>query len=274
MKTPQLVWGFFIGAMIELMLLLITFVALALAVLGYMTAWFVLARWSGRTDVIDIAWGLGFVYVALVAWLLQDRPSGVPLLSLCFVAVWGVRLAWHIGSRNIAKPTDDYRYLEFRKKWGVQYWPQAYVRIFLLQGLLILIIGSSAIASILPADSSVRSLVIAGYMIWGFGIVFETLADWQLRRFVAIKKPGEIMQAGLWRYSRHPNYFGEITAWWGAAIVAVAIGQWWGIIGAAVITLLITKISGIPPIEKHYADNPAFQKYKRQTSALIPLPPR
>jgi steroid 5-alpha reductase family enzyme len=178
----------------------------------------------------------------------------------------------HIGRRNFRKSEDDYRYLEFRRKWQPNYWATAYLRIFLLQGALLLVIGSSAVASIMAGHPAVMWLAVVGYAVWGSGIVTETVADWQLRRFVASKKPGQIMQSGLWRYSRHPNYFGEITSWWGAGIVAVSVQQWWGVVGALVITVLITKVSGIPPLEKHYADNPAFQKYAKHTSALIPLP--
>lgn len=256
------------------MLLLITLIALFLAAWGYMTAWYVIARLSGRTDVVDTAWGLGFVYVALVAWLLQGRPDGVPLYTLLFVAVWGLRLSGHIGRRNFAKSDDDYRYREFRAKWGSQYWQTAYLRIFLLQAVLLVIIDTTAVASILPGYVWWRPLTVIGYSVWACGIGFEALGDWQLSRFVRTKKPGQIMQSGLWRYSRHPNYFGEIMAWCGAALVAVSIQQWWGIVGAIVIIFLITKISGIPPLERHYADNSAFQKYKQHTSVLIPLPRR
>ncbi len=256
------------------MSLIVTFTGLFIAVVGYITTWFVIARLSNRTDVVDTAWGLGFVYLALVAWLMQGHPTGIPLISLLFVAAWGFRLALHIGSRNFRNAEDDYRYQEFRQKWQPNYWSMAYLRIFLLQALLVLVIGSSAVASILDGHPALKVVAVLGYVVWGVGIVVEAIADWQLRRFVATKKSGQIMQTGLWRYSRHPNYFGEITSWWGAAIVALSLQQWWGIVGALVITLLITKVSGIPPLEKHYADNPAFQKYKRRTSVLIPLPPK
>jgi steroid 5-alpha reductase family enzyme len=256
------------------MMLFMTFLSLFIAVVVFMTGWFVIARLTDRIDVVDTAWGLGFVYVALLAWLTQGTPSGVPLLTLLFVAVWGFRLAWHLASRNFARSTDDHRYLEYRNKWSDKFWPSAYVRIFLLQGFLLLIISSTAVASILSLRNPTVWLAIAGFVIWGGGIVYESVADWQLRQFVKTKKPGEIMQTKLWRYSRHPNYFGEVTAWWGAAIVAVSVGQWWGIIGAIVITTLITKISGVPLLEKRYAANPAFHKYAQRTSVLIPLPPQ
>jgi steroid 5-alpha reductase family enzyme len=254
------------------MTLFVIFLGLLVAVVGYMTAWFVVARMSGRTDVVDTAWGLGFVYIASVAWLLAGSPQGVQRYSFIFVSVWGVRLAAHIARRNFRRPDDDYRYQEFRWKWQPNYWTTAYVRIFLLQGVLLLTIASTAVATIMGNRPTTVWLATVGFIVWASGIIVETVADRQLSRFVATKKPGHIMQGGLWRYSRHPNYFGEITSWWGAAIVAISIQQWWGVIGAGIITLLITKVSGVPPLEKHYADNPAFQDYKKHTSVLIPLP--
>lgn len=256
----------------SLMSLVILCIALLVAVLGYMTAWFFVARLSNRTDVVDIAWGLGFVYVAWVAWLIQDMPPGVPLLTVLFVTAWGLRLAFHIGTRNIRKP-EDHRYVVFRKKWQPRFWETAYLRIFLLQGVLLLTIGSTALASIIATTTS-NLITNVGYVIWAAGITYETIADYQLRKFVNRKKPGEIMQLGLWRYSRHPNYFGEIASWWGAAIVGLSLQQWWAVLGALSITILITKVSGIPPLEHHYANNSQFQEYKKRTSVLIPLPRR
>jgi steroid 5-alpha reductase family enzyme len=255
------------------MSLLALFTGLIVATFGYMTAWFVVARLSNRADVVDTAWGLGFVYVAWVAWLIQGKPSGVPLWIVLFVTVWGVRLALHIGTRNIRKP-EDHRYVVFRDKWKPKFWQTAYVRIFLLQGVLLLTISSTAVAGIVAKKQGFVPVVILGFIVWVIGIICEAVADYQLRIFVKTKKPGEIMQTGLWRYSRHPNYFGEITAWWGAALVGLSLGQWWAVLGAGVITLLITKVSGVPLLEQHYAENKAFQEYKKHTSILIPLPRR
>ncbi len=255
--------------------LVILFAALAVAVLVYMSGWFALARLTNRTDVVDTAWGLGFVFVAVLTWLIEGQPGpgGVPLLATIFTTIWGVRLAAHITSRNVKK-TEDHRYVVYREKWQLRFWRTAYVRIFLLQGLLLLIIASTAVAGITAKHSSNRPVVVFGFILWAVAIVFEAVADYQLRNFVKTKKPGQIMQTGLWHYSRHPNYFGEVMVWWGAAIVALGVRQWWGIIGALIITLLITKVSGVPPLEKHYADNPAFQKYAKHTSVFVPLPPR
>jgi steroid 5-alpha reductase family enzyme len=249
------------------------FFALLFAALGYMTAWYFVARITDRVDVVDTAWALGFVYLAWLAWRLWESPGGVPLVIVIFVTIWGLRLALHIFTRTIHKP-EDHRYAAYRKKWKDMFWPNAYLRIFVLQGLLLLTVCSTAVAGILSYHQAVLPLAIVGFIIWGAGIIWEALADYQLRAFTHTKKPGEIMQNGLWRYSRHPNYFGELASWWGAAVVGLSLHQWWAVIGASVITLLITKVSGIPLLEKRYEDNPAFQKYKKHTSVLIPLPPR
>ncbi len=245
---------------------------LAVAVLSYMTAWFVLARVVQRTDAVDSAWGLGFVFVAWTAFIATGNHHFTTILAAVFVTVWGVRLCTHITKRNWHKE-EDYRYQAYRKKWGERFWVQAYFRIFLVQGLLLSLI-SLPVIGIMHVGGEINAVAIVGFAVWLFGMTFEAMGDYQLQQFLKTRKKGEIMQRGLWKYSRHPNYFGEITVWWGAAIVAAGYRQWWGVIGALVITILITKVSGIPPLEKHYADNPDYQKYASHTSILVPLPPR
>jgi steroid 5-alpha reductase family enzyme len=249
------------------------FFVLAVSTAVYVTLWFLAARIAKRVDLIDTAWGLGFVYIAWLAWRLDGSPTGVPQWIVFFVTIWGIRLAVHIFRRTIHK-SEDRRYVSYRRKWKDRFWSSTYLRIFLVQGLLMLLISSTAILGIASDDAVSTPLVILGFAIWAGGIICEAVADYQLGQFLKDRKPGEIMQDGLWRYSRHPNYFGELASWWGAAIVGISVGQWWSIIGAAVITVLITKISGIPLLEKHYAKNEAFQEYKKHTSILIPLPPK
>lgn len=135
------------------------------------------------------------------------------------------------------------------------------------------LISLPVIAVMYSTTEPLSTLAVVATSIWVFGIIFEAIADSQLRHFLQYNK-GKIMDRGVWRYSRHPNYFGEITAWWGATLLAVAFGQWWGVIGASVITILITKISGIPLLEKRYKDNSDYQIYSSRTSKLLPLPPK
>jgi len=244
----------------------------AITVLLYMTAWFVLARLLQRADAVDSAWGLGFVVVAWTAIFATGNHASSALLGAVFVTVWGARLFTHITRRNLHK-SEDYRYQAYREKWGKHFWPQAYVRIFLVQGLLLLLISLPVIA-IMHIGDTITVVAVVGFAVWATGILYESVGDYQLQRFLKTRKKGEIMQRGLWKYSRHPNYFGEVSAWWGAAVVAGAYNQWWGVCGALVITILITKVSGIPPLEKHYKGNPAYQEYAKHTSVLVPLPRR
>lgn len=242
----------------------------AITVLVYMTAWFVLARALKRADAVDSAWGLGFVTVAWTALAATGSYQASAIVTAVLVTIWGLRLFWHLTKRNIHRP-EDYRYQTYRTKWGRHFWLQAYARIFLVQGLLLSLISLPVIA-VMHAGGAITGIAIIGFAVWAIGILCESVGDYQLQQFMKMRKKGEIMQRGLWKYSRHPNYFGEVTAWWGAALVACAYRQWWGVLGAVVITVLITKVSGIPPLEKHYADNTAYQEYAKHTSVLVPLP--
>lgn len=244
--------------------------------LAYMSLWFALSCRAGRYDVVDTAWGLGFIVVAWFSVLLTDSWGLVAIVSAALVSVWGIRLAGHIASRNLRKSHDDHRYQELRAKWGGAAQTKAFTHIFLLQGALIVCISAPVLAIALAPSAHPTVFTWAGWAIWVFGIAFEAIADWQLRTFLSHRAAGshQPMTDGLWRYSRHPNYFGEIVTWWGAALVAVSTGGWWGIIGAATITILITKVSGIPPLEKHYVHSVPYQTYARTTSLLIPLPRR
>lgn len=250
-----------------------TLIVALIASLIYISLWYVLALRIKRIDIVDSAWGLGFVYIGLMSLLVQPTYGVVQTLTLALVAIWGVRLFAHITARNIKK-TEDMRYVEYRRTWGNKFKLKAFTNIYLVQGLLIVLVSMPIIAIMNHPSSEFNSLLVAGFAVWIFGILFEIVADHQLRQFLKTRQKGQIMQGGLWKYSRHPNYFGEITCWWGASIVALGLGAWWGFIGALTITYLIVKVSGLPPLEKHYAKNKEYQQYKRKTSALIPLPPR
>lgn len=245
----------------------------AVAVFVYMTLWFVVALLLKRRDVVDSAWGLGFIVVALAAYLQKNNDHALTTFALLLVAVWGIRLCAHITKRNWKKK-EDYRYTNLGELGTRRLWIKTYTNVFLLQGVLMLLI-SAPIFVIMYTTASPQIIVAAiGLITWAFGITFEAIGDYQLSQFLKIKKPGQIMQTGLWKYTRHPNYFGEVTAWWGATILSFAFGVWWGAIGAGLITFLILKVSGVPLLEKRYADNKAFQEYAARTSLFIPRPPK
>ena len=247
----------------------------ALVILIYMSTWFLVALVSKRNDVVDIAWGLGFVVASLATLIKTGNHSLSSVLVTVLVTIWGMRLSTHIGLRNIKK-TEDFRYKAWRDSWGKLFILRSYLQIFLLQGLLMLIIVSPVLINYTYSTKGLHALVIIGLPVWIFGFFFESLGDRQLKKFITnpINK-GHVMNQGLWKYTRHPNYFGEITQWWAIGLIALSFKfGWLGLIGPALITFLILKVSGVPLLEKKYKDNPEYQEYKKRTSMLIPLPVR
>lgn len=228
-----------------------------------------------RNDIADVAWGLGFI-VASVAGLVFNHNTSLPaLLAVTLVTVWGLRLALHIGSR-LVKKSEDFRYKAKRDTWGSSAWIHSYLEIFLAQGFLLLVIVSPVLLLTSYGHSDTNWLLAPAVVIWLVGFVFEAVGDAQLASF--LKNPankGHVMQSGLWRYTRHPNYFGEVTQWWAIGLIAVGYSYGLlGLIGPAVITFLILKVSGVPLLEKKYADRPDYQAYAHSTSIFIPLPPK
>lgn len=250
--------------------------ALAIVILAYMTMWYAAALWTKRYDAVDSAWGLGFVLVAWLSLGLRAHFGFVQVVSAALVSVWGLRLFGHIANRNWRKSEDDQRYLTLRSRWGSAAKLRAYTNIFLLQGVLILAVSLPIIGVAFADRTLPHTGTYVGWFVWLLGITLEATADYQLAHFLKRRPAGsrEVMTVGLWRYSRHPNYFGELMAWWGAAFVSLSLGEWWGVAGAVVITLLITKISGIPPLEKRYRGDENYAAYRARTSILIPLPPK
>ncbi|MBK7304504.1 MAG: DUF1295 domain-containing protein [Saprospiraceae bacterium] len=250
-----------------LMLILFLFV--------YMSCWFFISLIKKRNDVADVAWGLGFVLLAWVSFFLSSDSGTRGIIVNSLVSIWGLRLAWHIHSRNKNK-SEDYRYLTWRNDWGQWFYARSYVQVFLLQGFLLFLIVLPVIAINKCNGASLGWFDFIGVAIWLFGFYFEVVGDAQLAKF--IKTPGnkgKLMQSGLWAYTRHPNYFGEVTLWWGVWLMAVsAPNVWFTVIGPLTITILILKVSGIPLLEKKMAENPEFAEYKRRVSGFLPLPPR
>jgi steroid 5-alpha reductase family enzyme len=251
------------------------FTTLILVLFTYMSLWFIASLLKKRNDVADVAWGLGFVLMAWVSFFLAG-DFGIRGLGVCLlVSIWGLRLAWHIHSRNKGK-AEDYRYLAWRKEWGKWFLLRSYAQVYLLQGTLLLLVVSPVVLINRHAGSSLGFLDLLGVLIWMAGFFFEVVGDAQLARF--IKNPdnkGKLMQSGLWAYTRHPNYFGEVSLWWGLWLIAISVPNgWMGIIGPLTITILILKVSGIPMLEKKMAEHPDFSEYKKRVSVFFPLPPK
>lgn len=249
------------------------FIQIAIALFCYMTVWFFVACALKRNDIADVAWGLGFVLMSWIAFLFSEY-SARSLLVNVLVTIWGLRLAWHIARRMSNKP-EDYRYAAWRKTWK-HFYMRSYFQIFILQGVFLYIILLPVLFIHTSETVRLQYIDLIGVVVWIIGFFFESVGDRQLRRF--LKDPankGKIMDQGLWAYSRHPNYFGEVTQWWGIFLCCVALpGGSITIIGPLLITFLILFVSGVPLLEKKYAGKPDFEAYKKRTSMFVPMPRR
>jgi len=242
---------------------------------AYMTLWFLISLLRKRNDVADVAWGLGFVLLAWTSFFLSGSSGTRGILVGSLVSVWGLRLGWHIHARNRGK-AEDYRYLAWRREWGRWFYLRSYAQVYLLQGVLLFLIALPVLIINRVEGKTFGFLNGIGVCVWLFGFLFESVGDAELARFVNDPlNRGKIMQSGLWRYTRHPNYFGEVAQWWGIWLAALGVpGSWFAIIGPLTISILILKVSGIPMLEKKMAENPDFAEYKRRTSVFLPWFPK
>lgn len=235
----------------------------------FMTLAFVVAKQRKRLDMVDTAWGLGFIVVAWSVYL--QEPATRTLVIAGLVSIWGLRLANHIWRRSRKKDEDDPRYQEIASKWQGNYWLRAYFSVFMLQGALVLVVSLPVTVASSEPLNGWAWLTWLGLLIWLKGFVFESIADHQLAQYLKLKDRPKVLKTGLWKYSRHPNYYGEIVQWWGIGIIALQVNYGWlGLIGPLTLTLLIVFVSGIPPIEKRRAKDPEYRRYMQRTSPLIP----
>lgn len=246
----------------------------------YMSGWFLVSFILRRNDIADIAWGLGFVFLSIVALIYNNHPTWPITIAAGLTTIWGLRLSTHIFLRNRHK-SEDFRYAQWRKEWGKWFILRSFFQVYLLQGLLLLlVITPVAVFSGLATRVSISAWVAAGLVIWLTGFVFEAVGDWQLAQFLKTKRTkAQILDTGLWRYTRHPNYFGEVTQWWGLWVMLAGTDvsvdlKILSLVGPFTITCLILFVSGIPLLEKRYANDPAYQRYAQRTSKFFPREPR
>jgi len=251
-------------------------VVAALAVLAYMTVLFVVALFKKDNSIVDIGWGPGFILVAALTFFFWRGTTARQVLVNALVAVWGLRLAIHIALRNRGRG-EDFRYAKWRQAWGRWFVPRSFLQIFLLQGILMLVVAFPVVLINRPgADAGLGGLDLLGAGLWAAGFLFEAVGDHQLRVFKRdAANKGTIMDRGLWRFTRHPNYFGEALMWWGVFVLALSVpGGWRAIVSPLVLTGLLLRVSGVFLLEKKYAGDSAYADYIRRTSAFIPRPPK
>lgn len=250
------------------------FIQAAVLIVTYATIWYIIALIKKRNDVADIAWGIGYILICVFLFITLPHAS-ISLLLYLLIVCWGIRLSLHIYFRN-RKKTEDFRYRQWREEWGKTFYWRTYLQIFLLQGVILLIIISPVIFAAIKVSDQWNIFTFIGLTCWLTGFYFQSVADYQLSVFTKQRKAkNEIMQTGLWKYSRHPNYFGELMMWWGIFIIIFPMeGSIYFIVSPLTISFLLLFVSGIPLLEKKYEGNAAFQLYKKRTSALIPMPPK
>lgn len=241
----------------------------------FMTGVWLYSLYRKDMSVVDTFWGLGFIAIAH-HWFFRLEEAALRQFVVVFlVTLWGFRLAIHIFIRSKGKPEDP-RYTAFRNDWGEKTWWLSYFKVFLLQGGLLLVISLPVIAVLYDDDRSFTGINALGAFLWFIGFAFETSADYQLYRFK--KDPankGKVMNKGLWYYSRHPNYFGEVCVWWGMFLISLGTQFWYiSILGPLLITFLLLRVSGITMMEKRYTGNDAYALYKQKTSPFFPWWPK
>ena len=247
------------------------------AVLAAATLVWILSLRLRDASIADVAWGPGFVLLGLTWALLSDGYGPRRILVLSLLAAWGLRLAVHIAARNRGKGEDP-RYRRFRERAGRTFPLRSLFTVFWLQGVLLWIVA----APLLPALASGRPARLTffdglGLLLWLTGFLFESIGDAQLRRFKADPaNEGRVLRTGLWRYTRHPNYFGDATLWWGFWCFAASVpGGAVTAFGPALMTWLLVRVSGVRMLEEDLRERkPEYRDYVRTTNAFVPGPPR
>jgi len=236
--------------------------------------WLVSVRLKDAS-IIDSFWGPGFGLAATTyAWFGQGDP-GRTALVLALVWVWAARLGLFIFRRNLGRGEDP-RYQAFREHYGRErYWWFSYFQVFLLQGALIVLVSAPLVLA-LTGSGPLGAWDALGVLVWALGFGFEALGDAQLARFKADPaNQGRVLDTGLWRYTRHPNYFGNACLWWGLFLIACAVP--WGVLTAPapmLMTWLLLRVSGVALTEKNMSRRPGYAEYIARTSAFVPWPPR
>ena len=246
-------------------------------VVVFMTLLWIYSVRLANASIVDSFWGAGFVLQTWVYFVLTPGDFSLRKLILCMlVTIWGLRLSLHIYRRNHGKP-EDFRYQEFRRRYGAKYWWFSFFQVFLLQGVLMFIIGAPLLlAQISPTPNTLTLLDVIGVVVWIVGFYFESVGDAQLAHFKSNPgNKGKLLNTGLWAYTRHPNYFGDAAQWWGYYLIALGAGGWWTIFSPILMTLMLVKVSGVGLLEKTLAKTkPGYQDYMQTTSAFVPWLPR
>jgi steroid 5-alpha reductase family enzyme len=248
-----------------------------LSILAFNTVlWFVSLRVK-NSSIIDPFWGILFLVAAIVYFVLaEDGSQDRKVLLLALVVIWSLRLSVYLAWRNWGKG-EDFRYRKWREQHGYRWWWRSFFQVFVLQGVLAWIISIPLLAA-MAGESPARLTVLDGLavVVWLVGFFFEAVGDFQLARFRADPaNKGRVLNMGVWRYTRHPNYFGDAAQWWGFYLVALVAGGFWTIYAPIIMTGLLLKVSGVALLEKTLTETkPQYQEYIATTPAFFPWLPQ
>jgi steroid 5-alpha reductase family enzyme len=242
----------------------------ALIIFVYMTMIFLLAQMLEDNSIVDIGWGLGFIFIAIFTLFIGEINSRKILFN-ALIILWGLRLSIYIFIRNHGRG-EDFRYKNWRNIWK-HFMLRSFFQIFMLQGLIMLIVVLPVIRVNSAAPRSVGFFDVIGLLIFIIGFLFEVIGDQQMSNFKKNSENyGKLMTTGLWKYTRHPNYFGEVLLWWGIWLFAIPeINGLFTIIGPITISLLIRYVSGVPMLEQKYKGRTDWEVYKSETPVFIPF---
>ena len=250
----------------------------ALVIFIYFLIFFVVATIIKNNSIVDIGWGLGFVLTAWILFFVKADFGIDKIIVNVLVSLWGLRLFYYILRRNIFAE-EDFRYKKWRQDWGKWVVPRAFLQVFMLQGLFMFVVGLGVFwVNVTPNLDGGFSwvLVVIGILVWILGYFFEVVGDRQLKNHIANKnKTQKLMTTGLWKYTRHPNYFGEAVMWWGLFIIVLAMPsnsfwKYFSIISPIVITYLLRFVSGVPMLERKMKETQGWDEYAKKTNAFIP----
>ncbi len=220
--------------------------------------------------LVDIAWGLGIGLLTVSLALKAPTLGLLQVVMAGLMVLWSLRLSGYLFLRNWGKP-EDFRYAEWRRQWGSRWWWRSFFQVYVLQGCLQLVIALPALLVFRAGPAALGWIGVMGSVVALFGLVLETVADAQKAKFKRKPENGDrLIMIGLWRYSRHPNYFGEAVFWWGIGIMATSVEWGWvGLLTALLMNWLLLKVSGVPLLEAKWEGRPEFEGYRKRTSRFV-----
>lgn len=248
-----------------------------LLVFTYMCCWYCIALLKKDNGIVDIAWGIGFILIAFSTLFRFGDMMPRQLLISIVILIWGLRLAAYIFMRNKLKKGEDFRYANWRKQWGKTFYWRSFLQVFMLQGTIMVAVALPIIhVNTYNQFIPINYIDIFALLLFVIGFYFEAVGDWQMYLFK--KNPsnkGKIMMEGLWKYTRHPNYFGEVVMWWAIFIISIQSHQiHLSVISPILLTFLLLRVSGVPMLEAKYKNNRTYQRYVKNTSSFIPRAPK